>query len=171
MALWAPLLLFFFLLFARIEANSLFPSELLSKIRFYHLQEVFYHYETEKALTQSEHYLAQDLAESIEDASFVVGMTTNPSFLPIDQSNLFAITQRLSYKYQHLSLFQLRFLLLSRAHDVFVRQQYMEASAIMLDELEKDWGEWWDLLHRCVTTAQQAQGPFPRPPQRQQAVA
>ena len=150
------------LMLGTIDAYSLYPTELLSKIRFYHLQEVFYHYQSEKALTQSEHYLAQDLAESIEDASFVVGMTSNPNFLPSDQHNLFIISQRISYKYQHLTFMQLQHLLLSRAHEVFMRQQYMDASAIVLDDLQHEWAEWWDLLHRCVLAAQM-NGPFPPP--------
>ena len=125
---------------------SLFPSDLISKVRFYHLQESYYNPATEKALWQAEIYLAQDLVESIEDASFIVGMSTNPLFLPLDRMTIFAISQRMRLKYQSASLCHLHHILMQKAYDVYKRQHQLETSAIFLNELEKEWLEWWNLV-------------------------
>ena len=136
-----------------VSAQSLYPFDLISKIRFYHLQEPYYHFENERALTQCEHYLAQDLAESIEDVCFVVGMTSNPLFLPTEQMTIFEISQRFGQRFHFISTFQLQALVLQRAYSVFIRQRSMDSSAIQIDELEADWTTWWNLIQRSVPPA------------------
>ena len=138
------------LLLPLVLAQSLYPTDLLSKIRFYHQHEPFFGYENERALTQCEHYLAQDLAESIEDASFVIGMTTNPLFLPQTPMTTFDISQRFGQRFHFISTFQLQALILHRAYDTFKRQRYMDSSAIMIDELEEEWIRWWNNIQQSI---------------------
>ena len=82
-----------------VHAFTLYPEELLSQIRFYHLQESFYDKDNEPALWQMERYLAQDLVDSIEEASVVIGLAVNAQFLPPDHYTTFGITQRLTLKF------------------------------------------------------------------------
>ena len=164
------LFLFFLLLvfsLTTLHAQSFYPFDLVSKIRFYHLQEPYYHFENERALTQCEHYLAQDLAESIEDVCFVVGMTSNPLFLPTEVMTTFEISQRFGHRFHFISTFQLQAMVLQRAYDIFMRQRTMDSSAIQIDELEADWTTWWNLVQRSIPpTHLQFLHPIPPAPTR-----
>lgn len=130
-----------------------YPSELISRIRFYHLQDRFFELDGEKALAQSETYFAQDLAESIEDACLILGMTQNRAFLPMDDSVTFGILQRMGRKYEAISMNQLQALTLFRAYEVFQRQRFADVSAIVLDDLEADWLEWWHQMMQATYPA------------------
>lgn len=147
-----------------VIAETLYPTDLISKIRFYHLQEPFYHYENERALTQCETYLAQDLAESIEDVCFILGMTSNPLFLPENQMTIFEISQRFGRRFHFISMFQLQALVFHKAYETFKRQKDMDSSAVMIDDLENDWIAWWGLVQRSVpSTHLQFMEPMPSP--------
>ena len=139
------LLLLLFICF-HLVACSLFPAELISRIRFYHLQETYYTIETEADLRQCEIYLAQDLVESIEDASYIIGMTSNPLFLPINQTTHYLIAKRIGPKYDTMNVLNLQHSLLGKAHDVYLRQRFMSASPMVLQNLENEWTHWWNAI-------------------------
>lgn len=148
MKIATPFSLLLFLLFIcfHLVACSLFPAELISRIRFYHLQETYYMIETEADLRQCEIYLAHDLVESIEDASYVIGMTSNPLFLPVDQTTLYLIAKRMGSKYDTMNVMNLQHSLLEKAHDIYQRQRLMNASPMVLQGLEVEWTHWWNTI-------------------------
>ena len=123
---------------SHIVDGAVYPEELLSQIRFYHLQESFYDNDNEKVQHQAERYLAEDLVQSIEEACFAVGVTPKSAF------EAYTIAQRLRNRYVYLSIDQARFSALQRAYDTFVRQRHLEASALLLNDLEEQWQEWWN---------------------------
>lgn len=138
----STILLFIFCLF-QFTAAQQFPCDLLDKIRFHHLQENFYAEEGEDLLRQAEVYMAQDLVESIEELSFVVGVTTNMRYLPSDRITHFTLSGRIEAKYRHIPYNQLIWYLTQHAHRIFERQYRTSLSAIALNELENDWLEWY----------------------------
>lgn len=120
-----------------------FPSELLDKIRFHHLQESFYMEKGEELLRQGEVYMAQDLVDSIEELSIVVGVTSDTQFLPADRITHFTLLRRIEAKYRHISCPQLVMYLTQNAYRTFERQQNTSLSALFLDDLESEWLEWY----------------------------
>ena len=125
-------------------AQCMYPTELISTIRFYHLQESFYDEKNEQSLWQAERYLAQDLLESIEEASFVIGLTTNMCFLPPTHFTVFEVMQRMAARYGRIDPVHLKHVVLQRAFDVYQRQKVATTSALVINELASSWLSWWD---------------------------
>lgn len=126
-----------------------FPNDLLNKVRFHHLQENFYIEKGEDLLRQAEVYMAQDLVDSIEELSIVVGVTSNTLYLPTDRITHFTLLRRIESKYRHISCPQLVMYLSQHAYRTFERQRTTPLSALLLDDLETEWLEWY----RGVLTA------------------
>lgn len=135
-------ILIFSLLQCQVMAQY-FPTDLLDKIRFHHLQENFYTEKGEEPLRQAEVYMAQDLVDSIEELSIVIGVTSDTRYLPTDRITHFTLLRRIESKYRHISCPQLVMFLTQHAYRTFERQCTTILSALTLNELEAEWLEWY----------------------------
>ena len=123
------------------EATSKFPSALVDQIRTQHLHHT--HFRPGTPLQQAEIYLARDMAESIEELSCIIGLTSDRDFLPETEEYRQWIAARLDAKFGQMPVESVRSYLLRHAHDVFMRQRHMYASPVQIDGLHNSWSQWY----------------------------
>lgn len=140
---YTPVLLLLLSFMQSTAMAHYFPNDLLDKIRFHHLQENFYSEKGEESLRQAEVYMAQDLVDSIEELSIVVGVTSDTRYLPMDRITHFTLLRRIESKYRHISCPQLVMFLTQHAYRTFERQRTTSLSPLLLDDLEVEWLEWY----------------------------